>query len=307
MFGYVKAHWRGELPLLISYWVNTILFGLLLTLGASFWTEAKVFQENISLSWLNLIFTFAYYVWSLIGLWRCAHRTIKEAKEEVPSGVTFWGYVVKVLVIVGVARLILAYVPATSDLIAITIFNQTEINSEHSVDLLGDSGVVLVGYINKRSVDELVDAFEDPQRTALIIASSGGILSEVFRLADLVQNRSLIVIAQHECGSGCLLVLTASPQSVTTPDTIITFHNPEAAAEFKLEAIASEFKRQRFEYYGRFVQYGVPFIFIEEMKKQPETILTFDNLKRTGIVDYIWLSDTEEYLTIEDYCAANNC
>lgn len=64
---YLKLHWRGELPLWVSFWVNIVLATLLFgALAAAFYALSSVAGG------LFAILAVPAWVWSHVGLWRCA-------------------------------------------------------------------------------------------------------------------------------------------------------------------------------------------------------------------------------------------
>jgi hypothetical protein len=78
---YISRHWRGELPLAISYWVN----GFLLT-GAAATADIALGSADITraprlltgaYAGLALLLLAASF-WQLVGIWRSAGRTIEE-------------------------------------------------------------------------------------------------------------------------------------------------------------------------------------------------------------------------------------
>src|SRR5438270_8294619 len=81
--GYIARHWRGELSLPRSYWVNTVLLNVVVfPLAIRIFGVAglAVVHTNV---WAGLAFVIAMYVcllfwllpvtiWQLVGLWRSA-------------------------------------------------------------------------------------------------------------------------------------------------------------------------------------------------------------------------------------------
>ncbi len=68
---YVARHWRGELPLWQSFWVNWLLGGLICSLvlvAVLVFAEERVLQAGAAAALL------AYAIWSIVGTWRAALR-----------------------------------------------------------------------------------------------------------------------------------------------------------------------------------------------------------------------------------------
>jgi hypothetical protein len=99
---YIRRHWRGELPLWQSYWVNTVLLSVLSALplyglkGDSFdaWiTESpKVVGVSMIAFW---VFVYVIWGWQAVGLWRSARSHIANARKS------FWARAAQIMVVVG--------------------------------------------------------------------------------------------------------------------------------------------------------------------------------------------------------------
>lgn len=103
--GFVKRAWKGETKLWIVFWlfgvavttVGFIAFGLLMgiLLGVLSMTGAPLIVVKV-LGILVIIIPVIYYIWNAVSLWRCAWN----AKLKI------WGYIVRVLVVLGVVSTI---------------------------------------------------------------------------------------------------------------------------------------------------------------------------------------------------------
>jgi len=95
--GYIGRHWRGELPLAVSFWINVILIDLFLksveVLSAAFLhnppTSAHITIIN------NPFVIMILYPWQIMGLWRSCNRHIET------TGKRFWARTAQVLVVLG--------------------------------------------------------------------------------------------------------------------------------------------------------------------------------------------------------------
>ena len=96
---YVSAHWRGELPLWRSYWINGALLSVLVVIATtisgimfedldvrpSLAAAAAVSAEGIILG--------AVSIWQLVGIWRSAGRHIEKTSR------LFWASAARLMVI----------------------------------------------------------------------------------------------------------------------------------------------------------------------------------------------------------------
>jgi len=96
---YILKHWRGELSLVVSFWVNIFLLNIVILL---FWTLLNisgVVKNPVIIARVVIIvmtFTiFPVYPWQFIGLWRCCSRHIKIHDKY------FWARIAQVVIILG--------------------------------------------------------------------------------------------------------------------------------------------------------------------------------------------------------------
>ena len=87
-FGYVGKHWRGELPLWISFWINFFLLTLLLRLADSWLFFVGPFGGTLfdfATGQIRfLIAQFIIFPWQIVGVWRsCLRRRHGQSKLPV--------------------------------------------------------------------------------------------------------------------------------------------------------------------------------------------------------------------------------
>ena len=114
---YLARHWRGELSLGLSFWINAFLLSVMLSAAAGMWAGTDSFREQALNAWLLLLIIATYTVWSLTGVWRAAGRSIVDAHNNIPEGSAFWAYVAKFVVVLVVLRTLTMYIPRIEGLI----------------------------------------------------------------------------------------------------------------------------------------------------------------------------------------------
>ena len=95
--GYIGRHWRGELPLAVSFWINVVLVDLFLK---SVELLSIAFIHNPSRgTHITIIHSpfviLILYPWQIMGLWRSCNRHIEA------TGKRFWARTAQVLVVLG--------------------------------------------------------------------------------------------------------------------------------------------------------------------------------------------------------------
>jgi hypothetical protein len=97
---YFKRHWRGELSLPRSYWLNGVLIfgiGINLVFMVVFYAAIYASEGNtavvIVVCLLDMVLDLAGYIWALVGTWRAAGRY---------QGPKFWSILARIAMVIGV-------------------------------------------------------------------------------------------------------------------------------------------------------------------------------------------------------------
>jgi hypothetical protein len=218
--GYVAAHWHGDLPLALSYWVNLVLVtliarALLAGLGTLDW-------QRHSMSWAIVITAVAVLIcllitiWQYVGVWRAAARS--------GSG---WSMVARIIVVIGSigscfgmlnnARILTGMVQAT-------VIQRTwnfRVGMSPDGNAIDATGAMGVGF-----ADQVEQAFADHAGVHMLrIASRGGSVSEGVDLHDFLRaHRDITVEADGICASACTLAFIGAAQRWATPRAWFGFH-----------------------------------------------------------------------------------
>ena len=86
---YLVRHWRGELPLGVSYWGNGALVSLIAVFLLRSLTNTGAGRLAPSLAWLLVV---PLAIWQFVGIWRSAARANREGGPKV------WTYAAQVVV-----------------------------------------------------------------------------------------------------------------------------------------------------------------------------------------------------------------
>lgn len=219
--GYVAAHWHGDLPLALSYWVNLMLVTLiarvlLAGLGALDWQRHPM-NWAIAVTVIAVLICLLINVWQYVGLWRAAERS--------GSG---WGVVARIIVVVGCiagciamrtnARVLTNMVHAAAEQ---RTWNDFRIGVSPDGSAIEATGSMGVGF-----ADRIEQAFTDhPGIHMLRIASRGGSVSEGVDLHDFLHtHRDITVEADGMCASACTLAYIGANQRWATPQAWFGFH-----------------------------------------------------------------------------------
>jgi ATP-dependent protease ClpP protease subunit len=250
---YFARHWRGELSLPKSYWVNGIGFGFLV--GAAVATlsftvnsrgEARpvVWMVTLIATWVIIaLFT----MWQAVGVWRSATR-------YKAGGRKFWGGLAKTVTVLGVLNL--AYnclFVGTAQLAGIyEIIDGDARVGAHQFKVLANgqtlefSGGITFGVANE--LNGFLAAMENVRTVRL--NSMGGRILEAQRMSDLIRAKGLTTFVVQDCMSACTVVFLGGKERVVLPAARIGFHQPAfrgMTAASRRAAISTEMARlQRF-------------------------------------------------------------
>jgi hypothetical protein len=93
---YIARHWRGDLSLAVSYWINGWLFGTGYIVGTIIITDHPSPSITYAIGLLIVsALGFALQVWQLIGIWRSA------SKHTERGGRRIWAFLAQLGVILG--------------------------------------------------------------------------------------------------------------------------------------------------------------------------------------------------------------
>jgi hypothetical protein len=222
---YIARHWRGELTLPVSYWVNgfaaLMLIGLL-SAGAQQidWTEHPALAAGAAA--LIVLFSLVVAGWQLVGVWRSAEN------HPARGGSPGWATVAKVMVVIGCLQTVglinTTVLPQLRELGSIVAGDDKL--SGHTLRVLRDASELEIsgpiGFGITKEVERTLDAH--PTIAVVHLTSIGGRVEEAKKLARLIEARGLDTHVSVECLSACTLVALAGTERTVTPTAKLGFH-----------------------------------------------------------------------------------
>jgi hypothetical protein len=250
---YVARHWRGELSLPVSYWLNGILGGVMVgattgVLGFAINRQGDaqpiLWLFSLTVTWvLAALLT----IWQAVGAWR-------SATGYRQSGKRFWGGAAKTLTLLGVVQLAANFVMVgTAQLAGIyEIVSGDARVGPHEFHILADgqtlefSGGITFGVT--RELERFLNAMAGVRTVRL--NSTGGRILEAQKMSDLIRSRNLTTFVAADCLSACTIVFLGGKERLMLPAARLGFHQPAfrgMTAADRRAAIAAEQERlQRF-------------------------------------------------------------
>jgi hypothetical protein len=219
----MARHWHGELSLPQSYWVNGVL--LLLPFNIYFRIAGAVAKTDPPHSPLAYLYLFTIpalialplQIWAGVGVWRSAGVRFRLGKKG-------WSVVARIVVIVNVFALIAVGIIATRYTYSAFVGENFEHNASYTVSR-HKNYVMFHGPITEAAADKLVSELKRSGVNRLVINGSiGGFIRPALRIAEVVTERHLFVVAVTQCESACTAVLAAGNIRAITPTTATGFH-----------------------------------------------------------------------------------
>jgi hypothetical protein len=248
---YFVRHWRGELSLPVSYWLNGFL-GSVLAVMAVAAIEANLnfrddFSPLISLASVIGIWAIIWLIilWQVVGTWRSATNYSARNKKV-------WGRVAQLFLVLGVIRNLVDFcqsgLPQIGEMY--DIFNGDKGVGTYAFRVLRDgqelefSGGITFGAA--KEFERFLDAMGGVR--TIHLNSIGGRILEAQRMGNLIRRRNLNTYVSNQCLSACTIVFLSGRERLITAQARLGFHQPDLAGitdEQRREFIEDEIKRLR--------------------------------------------------------------
>ncbi len=225
--GYFAAHWAGDLPLALSFWVNNILlaFPLGLALGGLMtWISLK--GELLQTSSIATLIAFPLMVllnvWCIVGAWRSATH------HGDNGGATIFSLAVKFLMLLSTIQLatatVMDFLPRVGEYVQMA----------RGIDPIGQAEIVLSadgqtlrlkGPIGMGDGSRVRLATAGAGKLQVIeLESPGGRVFEADQMAALIRSHGWQTRAIGGCESACTLVFMAGSTRQLMPGAQLGFH-----------------------------------------------------------------------------------
>jgi hypothetical protein len=227
---YFARHWRGELPLYVSYWFNGTGGYILVTVIVTILSATTTLKDEFTPTWalLSLLLiwsiTAAAVSWQLVGTWKSASR------YQNRNGRIYWGTVAKVTLTLAALRTLGAFaytgIPQIGEYYQ--IYTGDNKVGKHHFRVMRDgqelefSGGITFG--SAKDFAQFINAMGGLKTVHL--NSVGGRSREAQRIGDLIKARGLDTYVIGKCLSACTIIFLSGGNRLVAPDAKIGFHQP---------------------------------------------------------------------------------
>jgi len=229
---YIIKHWRGELPLAVSFWINLFFINICLRFIESWLVESNAIQSPVLGSQISLSFVFLalfiVYPWQIIGTWRSANRHIEETSRNGWAGAT------KGLIIIGfmatVANVYIS-IPQYKDAVLIG-FGKDEYGEYHVTLKKENTLIHLMGGLGHGVAADVRDLLDkNPQVTGIVLDSQGGWIYEGRELYKVIRSNNLDTYSLKGCYSACITAFIGGDTRYLAEGANLAFHQYSAAGK----------------------------------------------------------------------------
>lgn len=233
------AHWRGETPLWLSFWILFVGGSVVVTSLAVFASRSFEFggvsynpAQMLVAGIIYGIIVWSVWIWQMVGVLRAADR-YKGAKSELNKS-AHWGTVAQIAVILAtLLRVIVSsdeYLPQVIDTARVVIKNDPSLPS-YAIQVSDDgTEMEISGGIKFGLANEVASILNSEKIRVIRLKSKGGRGPEAAKLFYLIRDRQLTTSVSDECLSACIMVFAAGRERVMKTSAVLGFHS--AAAYF---------------------------------------------------------------------------
>lgn len=223
---YLLRHWRGELSLPVSYWLNGFLgyiVAVLLVLGIG---ESLDYVNNkyaFLIYWITTTCLLMIIIcWLAVGIWRSSDKYVRE------KGRHFWAAVAKIMVAVGLlstmGEVANTYMPAIKESLDSAKFH-SELNWD--IRLLHEGKEIeLIGGIKGGISDNLSTILSATNNVEIIHVNlfQGGYVDEATLLQTIISENNLSTYVSADCVSACTIVFLGGKKRFMKSSARLGFH-----------------------------------------------------------------------------------
>lgn len=268
---YIVRHWRGELSLATSLWVNEMLLGVLSLpiFLLLYWLLVRYPLSPKALVAVLiplLCITLAVAIWQAVGVRRSAKR------HKAQGGKVYWVTLVRMLVLavllVSGRELLLGFYPALKSLAQMV--SSPDSLPAHRISLLSEHEVEIAGALSPGSLstfEQLLRA--NPQLTTVQLDSPGGLLGEARAIALRIKENGFTTYTNAECSSACTLLFLAGKQRLLGHQGRLGFHSPNLYGSDTAPQFMRAMYRQAFD------EHGVSAAFSDKMLSTPPSAMWY--------------------------------
>jgi hypothetical protein len=300
----LAAHWRGELPLWVSFWVfgivGNIVIAAIPSLAIAVFEADRGYRPTSIFSASTVMWACIFLIagWQAVGVWRSATRSTAagrakadaDAGDQRPAaGLALWAGLARIVVVVAFARLLVAFategVPQLGELYKIAFQDDPDIPA-YTIRLMRDgTEAEIVGGFKYGLTDDFAALVNAARQLKVVhLDSVGGRLGEGEKLFTLIRDRGLDTYVSSRCMSACTLAFAGGRERFLLKGATLGFHKGgfPGVSDSEFDTLQHKvFTAAGFD--GRFIQRALSTPHDDLWKPSPEILLAARVV--TGVTD----------------------
>ena len=286
MLKYIEQHWRGNLSLNLSFWVNLvllfILFGILERFLFPPYIENELAVTTAVIAYF-IVVKLIVYPWQVVGVLRASDLRIESDTGRL------WATAAQIALVVSLAVTLLATIETWQSL---QVFKRDLVlrglsppEPLYSLDLIEQDtlihlrGPFQIGITNR--VADMIERY--PEIRGIILDSEGGQIYEGRGLARLIRENKLKTFSLDQCLSSCTTAFVAGRIRTLGTNARLGFHQYKTYSLIpSIDVVAEQAKDMAI-----FVEQGVLPEFLDKVFMRPPEEMWWpdiDELVNAGVV-----------------------
>lgn len=226
-------HWRGELSLWISFWINIVICNIVIQ---SFLAYERVNIKDHLLHEFNslyftfivtmmFLFLFAFYLVQLVGCWRSARNHKRITKRKL------WATIAQVSLLVWILSILIVAIPPLRENFKILINKNHK--KEYKISIIDESEIFISGRVTFGLDEELEKMFRQNKNIQLInLNISGGRTLTAEKIAMIIKKNNLSTYTGSKCISACFIIFLAGTNRIMGENATIGLHQSYLPSDF---------------------------------------------------------------------------
>lgn len=229
--GYILSHWRGEQPLIKSFWVNLVGLRLLVLFFDRF-THPPFTEQTMAALMSTVVyiavFHVGFFIWQAVGLLRACDTYLRDRGSSVVAWSAQLGLVGCLLftLVSGISAFQAHLGTPHETLVRMRLDKQKPVPRNFTLRLSDDkTRIHLTGDLSIGISGELVALLNaNPKVTGIVLVSDGGYVNEGRSLALLFKERGLETYVYEECSSACTTAFIGGRRRYLGKEGKLGFH-----------------------------------------------------------------------------------
>lgn len=223
---YLRAHWRGQLSLALSFWGNLAFINFVKALLSPVFQNLNAKFPSPTLAVVTLTYQFLMIVvifpWQVVGVWRSA------SLHATRTGKAKWSISAKVVVVLGIIGTVVM-LTTSFDVYKQSFLYAFQIETQFPYKVTRDTKMPSlriaggIGYGLPNAVRQELE--KDSSIRMVILDSSGGRILEARELGAIIRQHKLNTSSIRGCYSACTVAFISGQRRYLAVGASLAFHS----------------------------------------------------------------------------------